>query len=182
MLADIHNTKINTIQSFMLQITHLVGCETYKIHMLIDTDSSDNSDIKTCCFDEIGPQIRNAFLSDSEFVGDQRDEQHEHPSEMIAPMLNSHGEVTAVLQLLYKSSNDGFPIQFNKEDLQYCTLVSAVLGSGNKLPTVKADTLEWTETVAVVSLTEHGFKNMSKLKLALPKQAKLTVDIEVVIQ
>ena len=159
----------------MSQITRLVGCETYKIHMLIDdTDSSDNSDIETCCFDEIGPQIRNAFLStvshygsDSEVVGDQRDEQHSS---------SGHSCLATSLQVI------GFPIQFNKEDVQYCTLASAVLGSGDNLPTVKADTLEWTETVAVVSLTEHGFKNMSKLKLALPKQAKLTVDIEVVIQ
>ena len=166
MLAEIHNTKINSIQSFMSHITSLVGCETYKIHMLIDMDSSDNSDIETCSFDEMGPRIRSALLSTVSHYGIDIEE-------MIAPLLNSQGEVIAVLQLLNKSSNDGFPTQFNREDLQYSTLVAALLGGTDNLPTKRADTLKWTETVAVVSLTEHGFKNKSKVRPALTNQATM---------
>eukprot|EP00956_Cyclotella_meneghiniana_P020554 scaffold36427_cov64-Cyclotella_meneghiniana.AAC.2 len=83
-------------------------------------------------------------------------------------------QVYAEFQMARSRSRPQVFSNTDKEDVQYCTLASAVLGSGDNLPTVKADTLEWTKTVAVVSLTEHGFMNKSKLKLALPKQAKLT--------
>ena len=71
---------------------------------------------------------------------------------MTSPLLNSHGEVIAVLQLHVKTSG---PTQFKKEDLRYPALVSTIIC--DNLPTTRVEeSLDWCN-VSVVTLTESGY-------------------------
>jgi len=151
LLADVNRAKSSVIQSFMSQITSLVGCETYKIHMLINKQNIGHG-MNATPWDDVGPRTKSAFVSGVSFYDDGEDQEEKGAAEMISPLLNSQGEVIAVLQLLVKISG---PTQFKKEDLRYSALVSTLIC--DNLPTTRAEvSLDWSN-VSVVTLTERGY-------------------------
>ena len=155
LLADISTAKNSVIQSFMSQITRLVGCETYKIHMLINTQNIGQGMTATP-WNDIGKRMKTAFVSRVTFYDDKDSQKENEAAEMISPLLNSHGEVMAVLQLLKTSTST----QFKKEDLRYSALVSTLIC--DNLPTIRADeSLDWS-LVSVVTLTENGYGRLTE--------------------
>ena len=117
-LADMRNANIAAIQSFMSQIIRLIGCDTYKIHTLVS--SSDKRSIMAGkSWHDVSSRIKSAFVSGISFYdGDgntsSEDGNEVESSEMIMPLLNSRGEVYAVLQLLEKIS-DGSKVLFSRQ-------------------------------------------------------------------
>ena len=98
-----------------------------------------------------GKRMKTAFVSKVTFYDDEDSHEENEAAEMISPLLNSHGEVIAVLQLLKTSTS----AQFKKEDLRYSALVSTLIC--DNLPTIRADeSLDWS-LVSVVTLTENGY-------------------------
>ena len=158
LVADIQGANINVIQSFMSQIIGLVGCETYKIHMLINTPGEEN-DITTTSFDGLNSRLASAFLSGLSFYDDGnvlvgKEEGQSLGSEMITPLLNSHGEVFAVLQLCVKERGP----QFVKEDLQYSAIVSVLLRDNLPVERMSEEEFDLNAYISVATLTEHGYK------------------------
>ena len=69
LLVDVSSAKNSVIQSFMSQITSLVGCETYKIHMLINKQNIGHGMAATP-WDDVGPRTMSAFVSRVSFYDD----------------------------------------------------------------------------------------------------------------
>ena len=76
LVADIGSAKNKVIQSMMSQITRLVGCETYKIHMLIDPEHVGFDIADVTPWDDVGQRTKSAFVSGISFYndGESRDE------------------------------------------------------------------------------------------------------------
>ena len=164
-LADIGNAKVSVIQSFMAQIIRLIGCDTYKIHMLIRAPQDKEHGMATTSWNDLSPRIENAFVSGVSFYDDR--EEDAQSAEMITPLLNSHGEVCAVLQLLDKSV-DGSTVQFKKDDMKYAGIVATLLC--DNLPSERSGE---KSSVSVVTLTEHGYRQRPSI-IQAPGQVDLT--------
>ena len=158
LVADIGSAKNSVIQSLMSQITRLVGCETYKIHILIDPQFIDN--IASTPWDDVGQRTKSAFVSGISFYNDGESSEEGEAAEMISPLLNSQGDVN-------KTSG---PAQFQREDLMYSSLVSRLVC--DNLPTFRTDYCRSWSDASVVTLTENGFME----KLAIETNARPTID------
>lgn len=159
-LADMRNAKVAVIQSFMSQIIRLVGCDTYKIYALVRNRDNEH-DIATTSWENVSPRIKNAFVSGVSFYdgdGTGLSEDVANSSEMIMPLLNSRGEVYAVLQLLEKKS-DGSSMPFKTEDLRYSGIVAALLCENLPIEQSK-EKLSFEKSVSVITLTENGLLNV----------------------
>ena len=162
-LADMRNANIAVIQSFMSQIIRLIGCDTYKIHTLVSsTDKKD--DLAVTSWHKVSSRIKGAFVSrvsfyDGDGIASSEDEIEVESSEMIMPLLNSRGEVYAVLELLEKTS-DGSKVRFNADDLRYSGIVAALLCE-NLLVVQSKKEISFDESVSVMTLTEHGLHTAS---------------------
>lgn len=164
-LADVRNANINTIHRFMSQIISLVGCDTYKIHTLV-RNSTPNTDMEcdmatvTTSWENVSPRIKSAFVSNVSFYdGDgkgnslREERANSNSSEMIVPLLNSRGEVCAVLQLFDKKTLDGSTVPFKTEDLRYSGIVAPLLCEN--LPMEQSqEEIGFGESVSVITLTE----------------------------
>ncbi len=160
LLADIHGAKNRVIQSFMSQITRLVGCDTYRIHLLVETQNIGHGMAATP-WDDVGERTKRAFVSRVPFYDGEENREENEAAELMTPLLNTQGEVIAVLQLRFEASSNA---RFKKEDLRYSALISTLLG--DNLPTTRAgEGLDWSH-LSLVTLSESGYmrKLISKSK------------------
>lgn len=159
LLANLNSAKNSVIQSFMSQITRLVGCDSYKIHMLVETQNI-SSDMAATPWDDVGELTKRAFVSRVPFYNEEESREGNEGAELTSPLVNSRGEVIAVLQLLFEASSHA---RFKKEDLRYSALVSALVGD-NLSTTVADEGLDWSH-LSLVTLSESGYKRkMIKIK------------------
>lgn len=152
LLANLNGAKKSVIQSFMSQITRLVGCESYKIHMLVETQNISH-DMAATQWGDVGERTKRAFVSRVPCYDDVNSREENEGAELTSPLVNSQGEVIAVLQLFFEASSHA---RIKKEDLRYSALISTLVC--DNLPTTRADEgVDWSH-LSLVTLTESGYK------------------------